>query len=105
MLEKEACMSQISFRIAEHSRKPGVQILEILLDGNMVATMYPDEQNPGAVKLVSAHFAGKLTHFNQFPDGVQMDTGEGSTPPIPAIRISFDRREYYFAADTIVRES
>lgn len=96
--------SRIKFRIVEHSRKPGVKILEILLDGQMCATIYPDDENSGSIKLVSAHFAGELTHQNQFPEGIRMHTGEGVYPPVPAVHLSFDPRKYWIELDSISRE-
>jgi hypothetical protein len=98
-------MNKISFRLKKHTEKPNVEILEILLDGNMVATIYPDEKNPASVKLVSAHFAGELTKGNQFPEGIKMETAERLFPPIPGIHITFEPRRYKIQPGGIVRES
>lgn len=95
--------SRISFRIIPHSRIPDVEIVEVLLDGHMCASIYPDRTNEGSIKLVSAHFAGELTHNDQFPEGVKMDTGDRMIPPIPAVHISFDVRPYTIEGNTIVR--
>lgn len=96
-------MSQINFRSTQHRYKPAVEIFEILLNGQMVATIYPDDSTPESIKIVSAHFAGELTHSNQFPEGVRIHTGEGVYPPIPAVHISFNPRRYSITPEGIER--
>lgn len=95
--------SNINFRIVPHSHIQGVEVVEVLLGGQVCAVIYPDRESPGSIKLVSAHFAGDLTRHGQFPDGVKMDTGEKSYPPIPFIHISFDPRTYKIGARGIER--
>jgi hypothetical protein len=94
---------RITFQVVSHARKPGVKIVEILADGQMCATIYPDETQRLGIKLVSAHFAGELTHNDEFPTGVTMQTGEDELPPIPAIFIQFDPRPYDVGARGIER--
>ena len=95
--------SRISFRVLPHSGRSGVGIVEILLDGQVCAFIHPDEEKEQSIKVVSAHFVGELTHDNKFPDGIKMDTGESTFPPIPSIHISFDPRNYEVNFDTIIR--
>lgn len=80
----------IQFRVVPHSIRPGAQVAEILLDGEMVATVYPDGQK--GIKLVSAHM-----------EGVKQDDGIGSFPPIPAVLISFDPQPYTIEGGRIVK--
>ncbi len=70
-------MQRITFRAVPHDVRPGVEVLQILLDGVMCATIFPDFDRPGGIKLVSAHFAGELTRDGKFPEGVSvvMETG------------------------------
>ena len=96
--------SRISFRIVPHSVRPNVNIVEILLDNKLCASIYPDQQKEQSIKLASAHFAGELTHHNQFPEGIQMDTGERMFPPIPVVQITFDPRPYNVGLHTIIRQ-
>lgn len=82
----------ITFRIAEHSVRPGVQLVEILLDGEVVGAIYPDPEKNG-IAIISAHFSEK----NMPPDfegEVLEDDGRGSFPPIPFIRLTFRPRKY-----------
>lgn len=80
----------IQFRVMPHSRRPGVQIAELLLDGQMVATIYPDGEK--GIKLVSAHM-----------EKVQQDDGSISNPPIPHVLISFDPQPYTIEGGRIVK--
>jgi len=98
-------MDKISFRTVPHTARPGVEVLEILLNGKMVAAIYPDAAVPKSIKIVSAHFGGDLTQGNRFPDGVKMDTGERVSPPIPAVHITFDPRRYRMTPTGIDRSS
>ena len=52
--------SKIEFNIRAHHTIPGAEVVEILLNGEFCACIYPDEANNG-IKLVSAHFAGEVT--------------------------------------------
>ncbi len=97
-------MDSIAFRNVPHQIRRGVDICEISINGQVVATIYPDQDNPKSIKIVSAHFAGEVTHGNQFPEGVKMHTGEGMALPIPSIHISFDPRKYSITPDGIERQ-
>ena len=97
-------MDRITFRNIPHQNRSGVEVCEILLNGQMVATIYPDQINPKSIKIVSAHFAGKLTRDNQFPEGVKMSTGEGIFPPIPTVYMHFNPRRYSITPEGIERQ-
>lgn len=45
----------ITFLVREDRERPGLQVVDILMDEQVVATMYPDDEN--SVKVVSPHFA------------------------------------------------
>jgi len=48
-------MNKITFRIADHGVRPARNsVIEILLDGSVVAALYAQREAP-AVKLISAH--------------------------------------------------
>ncbi|OHB08654.1 MAG: hypothetical protein A3I19_01245 [Candidatus Zambryskibacteria bacterium RIFCSPLOWO2_02_FULL_38_13] len=96
--------SRISFRIVPHFFRPNVNVVQILFDGEVCASIYPDQDREKSIKLVSAHFAGELTHHNQFPKGIEMDTGESVAPPIPVVQITFDPRPYNVGLHTIIRQ-
>lgn len=80
----------IGFRVLPHSVRPGVQIAEILINGSMVAAIYPDGEK--GIKLVSAHMKE-----------VRQDDGTTSVPPIPAVLIEFDQQPYTIEGGRIVR--
>ena len=80
----------ITFEVKPHSSKPGIQVAEILIDGAMVATIYPDGEK--GVKLVSAHM-----------EEVVQDDGSRSAPPIPAVLITFDPQPYTIKGNRIVK--
>ncbi len=80
----------IQFQVVPHSRRPGVKVVEILLDGEMVAMIYPDGGK--GIKLVSTHMKGVL-----------QDDGTKSLPPIPAVLIEFDSQPYTIEGVKIVK--
>ena len=80
----------ISFRVTPHGIRPGVQVAEVLLNGEMVAAIYPDGVN--GIKLVSAHM-----------EKVTQSDGVGDIPPIPDIRITFDPQPYTIEGGRIIR--
>ena len=73
----------VTFRIAKHSIRPDVQLVEVLLNGNVVAVIYPKQAEDG-INIVSAHIFGKVTE----------DNGEDSVPPIPSVGMNFRPRKY-----------
>ena len=80
----------VTFDIHEHSLRPGVQIVDVLLDGNMVATIYPAGDK--SIKLASAHIVE-----------VVEDDGSESLLPIPEVRIRFDPQPYAIEGNRLVR--
>lgn len=82
----------ITFRIIKHSMRPGVKLVEILLNDNVVGVIYPDMERDG-IKVVSAHFSEKDIP-EDFDGEVIKDSGEGSFPPIPSVKVTFKPRRY-----------
>jgi len=82
----------ISFRIAKHSIRPGTKLIEILLNNNVVATIYSDTERDGII-VTSAHFFKKDVP-RDFDGEVIEDNGEDSFPPIPSVKITFKPRRY-----------
>ena len=80
----------ITFQIRLHDTRSGVEVVEILLDGQMVATIYPCGDK--SVRLVSAHFGE-----------VKQDDGSTSVLPIPLILISFDPQPYTIEGGRLVK--
>ena len=81
----------IKFQVVPHDVLPGVETVELLLDGQMVAMIYPNDEE--GVKIVSAHF-----------DGVVEDDGVGSTPPIPHVLFRFRFQDFHFEDGRMVRD-
>lgn len=73
--------SNISFRSIGHSIKPGVEIVEVLLDGHVCAVIYP---GLNGFRIVSAHMVM-----------VEERSGEGEVPPIPSVEVSLDPRPFW----------
>jgi len=82
----------INFRLARHSLKPEVKLIEIILNGAVVGTIYPNEERDG-IKIVSAHFFEKDIP-EKFDGEVIEESGEGTFSPIPVVRITFKPRKY-----------
>src|SRR4051812_46005578 len=82
----------VTFRIVQHTEKPGQEVVEVIKDGHVVATLYGDRPNCDLM-LVSAHFAGELETGTNFPKGVQMFNG-ARFDQIPAVNFAFNARPY-----------
>lgn len=82
----------ITFRMAEHSIRPGLRIVEMVLGNDVVGTIYPDPERDGII-IVSAHFSERDVP-DDFDGEVIMDVGENDFPPIPAVKITFEPRRY-----------
>jgi len=80
----------VTFEVRPHSRKSGVRVVEILVDGEMAAVIYADGEK--GIKLVSAHMKE-----------VVQDDGSNSVPPIPTILITFDPQPYAIEDGRIVK--
>ncbi len=79
----------ISFKIETHSVKPGVQIVEVLEDDKVIATIYPEEKG---VKIVSAHIAD-----------IFEDKKPSAFPPIPSITVTFNPGPYTIVGGETVK--
>jgi len=86
----------ISFRIAEHSHKPGVRVVEILVDGKVAGTIYPQGENK--IRIISAHFSEK--DIPKDFDGEVIEEKESDI--VPAILIAFKPRRYIIVGKRIV---
>jgi hypothetical protein len=86
----------VSFRIAEHSYKPGVKVVEILFDGKVVGTIYPEGENK--IKIVSAHFSEK-----DIPKDFDGEVVE-DVDIVPAIHIAFKPRRYTIVGKIVYLE-
>lgn len=67
----------IRFRVVPYNNRPDTEVVEILLDGQVVAKICPDGGNE--IKLVSAHVAE-----------VHHDYGTGLIPPVSAIVVALE---------------
>ena len=90
----------VSFRMGRHSIKPGVGIVEILVDGEVVGAIYPTGEK--GIKIVSAHIEKTKTEEG-FAGKVVEDDGAKSWPPIPAVLITFELRFYSIIVCRIVK--
>ncbi len=90
----------ISFRIQPHHARPGTNIVEILVDGEMAASIYPDGDN--GVKIISAHFKDLGTE-RDFSKQIVIDPGTDPRLPIPAIHFMLEPSPYTIDDGKIVR--
>lgn len=84
----------IEFLVRDHDILPGRQIVEVQLDGNQVAVIFPEGEK--GIKIISAHFDER--------HGVVEDDGTGDRPPVPHIALRFNPRRYHFEDGKLVRE-
>lgn len=77
----------VEFNIRPHDITPGVNVVDVLIDGVMAAVIFPDSSN--RIKLMSAHIAD-----------AQMFEGD----PVPAITVEFNPRPYEIIDGRIVRK-
>lgn len=64
----------ITFRLAPHKVRPNVQIVEVLIDGRVSATIVPGEQDVaqqfGQLRIITRHlYEGPTTYNSAFSDG------------------------------------
>ncbi len=76
----------IDFRIVPHSIRPGVRIVEVLLNGAVVGTISPGDRD--SIRVISAHIAETATEEG-FAGEVIEDDGSSHFPPIPHVEIVF----------------
>ncbi|OGY97512.1 MAG: hypothetical protein A3A43_02010 [Candidatus Liptonbacteria bacterium RIFCSPLOWO2_01_FULL_56_20] len=90
----------IGFRVVPHSILPGVQIVEVLVDGEVGGVVYPAGEK--AIRIVSAHIAETATDEG-FDGEVVEDDGTKSDPPIPTVYVRFDPSPYEIRGSRIVK--
>jgi hypothetical protein len=77
----------ITFRLAPYTG--GKEIVEVLCDGEVCAAIYP---SASMIKIVSAHMTATT-----------IEDGRKSTPPIPAVAISFAPEPFIIQHGSIIR--
>ena len=73
-------MLPFSFRLADHDIKPGVRLVEIIQNGEVVRAIYPTERG---IKIVSRYL------MDDPASAVKIDRSK--LPPIPAVLINLLR--------------
>ena len=81
----------ITFHLTKHATRPNVQVIEILHDGQVCATIVPTGDD--VVRIISAHFFG-VDHPQGFQKFVRMAGHQGELLPIPTIDLVFEPRPY-----------
>ncbi len=90
-------MTVITFRPAQHSVF-SVGIVEVLLDGNVIAVIYPSDKG---IRIVSAHF--ESSRGDELTPTVEVNNGKADFPPIPSIAVQFDPQPYHITQGKLVR--
>ena len=81
----------VEFRLRPYSLILGTRIVEILIDGETIASIYTDGEN--GIIFVSAHIKD-----------VVRDDESKKIPPIPVILIDFDPQPYTIEDGKIVKQ-
>ncbi|MBI4709376.1 MAG: hypothetical protein HY764_04200 [Candidatus Portnoybacteria bacterium] len=89
----------VELRITKHAIT-GVNIVEVLVDGNVAGIIYPNGQK--AIKIISAHIKDTEVEDKFFGTLIE-DKGEKEWPPIPAVRISFEPSPYTIIGRKIIK--
>lgn len=84
----------IEFLVRDHDILPGRQVVEVQLDGNQVAVIFPEGEK--GIKIVSAHIDEAY--------GVVENDGTRDLPPVPHVSLWFNPRKYHFEDGKLVRE-
>jgi hypothetical protein len=95
----------ITFTIVDHRVLPGVQIVQIEMDGKLVGGIYPGNNE---IKIVSAHLAGGEGAFVVDKDSllsVVFRDGQGSVFPIPHATITFEHPVSYVIVDGEIKKA
>lgn len=80
-------MPDITFKVVPHPLRPGQEMVEIHMNGGMIAGIYANQEGP-EIKLVSVHMKnGEIDPG--FAGEVIVDDGSMSFPHIPALHVSF----------------
>lgn len=90
----------ISFRIAEHQVHRGVQIVELLLEGDVIGVIYPHEEQ--AIRIASAHVSERALEPG-FAGEVVAEDPARAWPPIPSFLVRFDPSPYEIVGNRIVK--
>ena len=88
----------VEFKIQPHSVTPGLELVEIIVDGEVVGAIYP--QGEKGIRVVSAHFT-EIETDEGFEGEVVIDSGRSSWPPIPSVFITLDPQALYIAGGEI----
>jgi hypothetical protein len=89
----------VTFRIAKHSIEKGVSLVEILKDGKVIGSVYPNGES--GIKVVSAHIED--TKVEEGFAGEAREDDRKVWPPIPAVLIYFHPSPYVIRGDRIIR--
>jgi len=92
----------VTFKISSHTVLPGIEIVQILIDGMVVGVIYPGP-TPKSIRLVSAHMS-EQTKEEDFAGEVVFDDGTQHFPPIPALFIEFEPSPYRIEGRKIIKE-
>jgi predicted RNA-binding Zn-ribbon protein involved in translation (DUF1610 family) len=92
----------MTFRVSEHTIRPGVQVLEILHDGMVCGILVPHDDYPNVVRLISAHLLGAGESEGVAPHIIISDN-IGERAPIPTVAFIFDPGPYIIDGGRIVR--
>lgn len=94
-------MQKVTFRIVPHSIRRDIQVVEVLLDGAVCATITPGDD--ASIRLMSAHIENSSTDKG-LPSGITFDSKRGSSLPIPILTVRFRPRPYRIEGGEIVPE-
>ena len=90
----------VDFRITEHSVFPGVHIVEILLEGQVIGVIYPRGEKE--IRVVSAHVVEKERE-KDFAGEVLEEDPARAWPPVPAFVIRFEPSPWMVVGNRIVK--
>lgn len=88
-----------TFRLKQHTVLPDIQVVEILVQGEVAGVIYPTEDG---IRLVSAHVVESKTE-DGFAGEVLADDNADRWPPIPSFDVTFRVSPYTIVGNTIIR--
>jgi hypothetical protein len=96
----------ITFKVRDHRGNNSRQVVDVLLDDRVVATVYPDSSGT-SIKVVSPHIIDTQIDIDDAADGslaeVEIGDGVGSKPPYPWVRIIFQLTAFKIEHGELVR--
>lgn len=98
----------ITFEVREHRRDKGVQVVDICLDGHVVATVYPGSDG-SSIKITSPYITDTQIDIDSVGEitssliDVEVNDGVGSRPPFPWVRIIFQLVPYKIQGGELVK--